>query len=271
MLAAGTTRTSPSRSPAHRAAPPSQTTTEGANQVVSGTATDANGLNATASVTLNIDKTQPVLAGISPADGAVVSSSPVTVSGTVSDALSGLSAATCNGTAATVNGGSFSCNISLNVGVNLVMVRLTDVAGNAAGSNFHVSLSGTLPAPTSLQVSPISVNMLVGDTQQFTAVDQLGRPRSDATWTISNTSLASITTDSSPTLTANAVGTLTLTATVGSKSAQAQVTILSGASLPAGTVRWSAPSTPGFTVQQIVQAVPTANGPDLYSIETDGN
>jgi hypothetical protein len=62
---------------------------------------------------------------------------------------------------ATLNSGSFSCNISLNVGVNLVVVRATDLAGNVAGSNLHLSLVGTFSAPQSLQVTPANVNMLI--------------------------------------------------------------------------------------------------------------
>jgi len=145
------------------------------------------------------------------------------------------------------------------------------LAGNVAGLNLHASLTGVLPPPNSLQVSPSSVNILVGDTQQFTAVDERGRPRSDATWTISDTTVATISADSSPLLTAVFVGQATLTATVGSATGQAQVSVLSGTSLPAGTIRWSAPTTPGFTVQSIVQAVPTTAGPELYSVESDGN
>src|SRR6266446_5359357 len=181
---------------------PQTVSSEGSNQIVSGTATDANGLTAATSVTLNIDKTQPILAVTSPADGTGFSNANVTVSGAVSDALSGVSSVTCNGAAASFSGGNFSCNISLTVGVNLVVVRVTDLAGNVSGSNFHLTLTGTLPTPNSIQITPSGVNMLVGETRQFTAVDEQGHPRSDATWTISDTSLATITTEGSPTLTA---------------------------------------------------------------------
>jgi hypothetical protein len=68
------------------------------------------------------------------------------------------------------------------------VVRGTDITGNVAGDNFHVSLTGTLPAPASLAVTPTGVNMVVGGTQQFTVVDEQGRPRSDATWSVDNTS-----------------------------------------------------------------------------------
>jgi hypothetical protein len=251
---------------------PQTVSAEGANQVVSGTATDVSGLTAPARVTINIDKTPPTLAVTSPVDGTGFSNASVTVSGAVSDALSGLSSVTCDGAAASVSAGNFSCNISLNVGVNLVVVRATDLAGNVAASNFHLSLVGTLPTPNSLQISPAGVNMLVGETRQFAAVDELGRVRSDATWTVSDSTLATITADSSPTLTAVAVGQVTLKATVQSITAQIQLNILSGATLPPGTVRWSAPLLPGLTTRQIIQAVPTVgNTPDLYTHEVDSN
>ncbi len=251
---------------------PQTVSSEGSNQIVSGTATDANGLTAATSVTLNIDKTQPILAVTSPADGTGFSNANVTVSGAVSDALSGVSSVTCNGAAASFSGGNFSCNISLTVGVNLVVVRVTDLAGNVSGSNFHLTLTGTLPTPNSIQITPSGVNMLVGETRQFTAVDEQGHPRSDATWTISDTSLATITTEGSPTLTALAVGQVTLTATIQSVTVQVQVNILAGTSLAAGTVLWSAPPVPGFGTGAIIQAVPTAgNTPDVYAIDYDSN
>ena len=247
---------------------PQIVTSEGASQIVSGTTTDANGLMATASVTLNIDKTLPVLTITAPADGTTFSSAGVTVTGTVTDSLSGVSSVTCDQIPAPVSAGSFSCNISLSVGVNLVVVRAFDIAGNVAGSNFHLSLTGTLPAPNSLQITPGMVNMLVGDTQRFTAMDDQYHSRSDATWTVSDASLASITTDSSPVLTALAVGQVTLTANVGARYAQVQVSILAGTVLPAGTVRWSVPPlTTGGFVESILQAAPAQGGPDLFVFE----
>lgn len=250
--------------------PAAQTvTSEGANQSISGTATDSDGTTATGSILVSIDKTRPVLTISAPADGSTASSAAVTVSGSASDSLSGVASATCNGTAAPLSGGAFSCNISLNVGVNLIVVRATDLAGNVAGSNFHVSLPGTLPAPNAIQITPGAANLLVAQTQQFTAVDDLGRPRSDATWTVSDNTIATISTDNSPLLTAVAVGHVTLTASVQSKSAQIQVKILSGTSLPTGTARWSLPPMPGLTVQQIIQAEPVDGAPDLYVVESN--
>src|SRR3954467_15662043 len=66
--------------------------TEGANQVVSGTARDKAGNTATTSVTLNIDKTAPVVtASAAPApNGNGWNNTAVTVSFAATDALSGI-------------------------------------------------------------------------------------------------------------------------------------------------------------------------------------
>ena len=237
---------------------------EGTNQVVRGTVTDAAGATATASTTLNIDKTRPTLVVASPADGAVFTAAGgITASGTVSDGLSGINSLTCNGVPVTLTGTDFSCNISLNPGVNLVVVRATDSAGNVALTKMHVKLDAPLPLPNSLQITPANVNLAVGDTQQFTAVDDLGRPRADATWTVSDTTVATITTDGKPVLTALAVGQVTLTATVQGVYTQVQLNILGG-SLAPGTVRWGIQSPPGSEPQGVVPAVPTADGPGYY-------
>lgn len=97
-----------------------------------------------------------------------------------------------------------------------------------------------------------------------------GLQRYDATWSIDNPTLANITTASPPVLTATAAGTVTLTATVGGVSAQMPVTISSLASFPDGTILWSAPTASGFVPVQLVQAIPTEFGPDIYSIQAGG-
>ncbi len=249
---------------------PQVASSEGTSQVISGTVVDASGNTATASVTLNIDKTPPAVAITAPSDGTVSSTATIAVTGTVSDSLSGVSSVSCNGSAAVVNSGTFSCNISLNVGVNLVKVRAADVAGNVAGLNFHLSLAGALPAPQSLQIQPANANMVVGETMQFAAVDEKGLARPDATWTISDPTLGTISSDSSPQLTAIAIGTVTLTASVQGATAQAKANI--GTSLTPGTVRWSVPAGSGLTPRQVVQAIPSqGNTPDLYAVEEDAS
>jgi len=249
--------------------PPAQViSTDGTNQVISGTITDASGNTASTSVTLNIDKTPPALVVSAPVDGGTFTDVTITATGTLSDSLSGLSSLSCNGTPVTISGSSFSCNISLNPGVNLVVVRATDVAGNVALTKEHVTLNAALATPASLQVTPASATMVVGETQQFAAVDEQGRTRTDATWTVSDTTLAAITTDSSPALTAVAPGQVTLTATVQGITAQIQVNLMAAALNP-GTSRWNNPPLPGLRTEDAFAAVPLGGAvPDIYSYES---
>ena len=76
---------------------------EGAGQVVRRTATDNAGNRASASATINLDKTPPAVGITAPPDGSALPALTTTVTGTVADALSGLADVTCNGAAASVS------------------------------------------------------------------------------------------------------------------------------------------------------------------------
>ena len=58
-----------------------------------------------------------------------------------------------------------------------------------------------------------------------------------------------------------------LRARVGSRSAEASITVLDGDKMPDGTIKWSVPNYPGYKSKQIVQAVPTDRDPDIYTVE----
>src|SRR5262249_36170624 len=74
---------------------PVTVSTEGANQVVSGTASDLAGNNASASTAVNLDMTPPTITATinPPPDAGGYNSGPATVTFTCSDSLSGV--ATC--------------------------------------------------------------------------------------------------------------------------------------------------------------------------------
>ena len=128
--------------------PGSQTvSTEGAAQVVTGTVTDTAGDAAIASVSVNIDMTPSVIAVSAPADMTTLSQAAVTITGSASDALSGAVQVTCGGVTGTLSGSAFSCGVTLNVGLNLIVVKATDAAGNVSASKLHLGLAGTLSAP----------------------------------------------------------------------------------------------------------------------------
>ncbi len=152
----------PGTAPIASTSSPSVVTTEGANQVVTGTCTDVAGNTASASVTVNIDKTPPTItANASPAPNAAGwNNSAVTVTFTCADSLSGV--ATCpaqqvvstpganqiiQGTAVDAAGNSASAQVTLNISETPPMILASvSPSPNAAGwnnSNVTVSFSCT--------------------------------------------------------------------------------------------------------------------------------
>ncbi|MGC2695109.1 MAG: RHS repeat-associated core domain-containing protein, partial [Candidatus Angelobacter sp.] len=91
----------------------------------------------------------------SPANGATVSSSSLSVTGSVSDTLSGVAAVSCNGVAAIVQSGSFNCSITLSPGANTLTVHASDVAGNTSSATENVTFSNAA-APVINSFTPTS-------------------------------------------------------------------------------------------------------------------
>jgi RHS repeat-associated protein len=142
---------------------------EGKGQAISGTAQDKAGNSASATATVNLDKTPPSLTITSPTNGATVNPGSLTVTGTITDDLSGVASVTCQGTPAIVSGSNFSCTVSIVAGPNSITVQASDVAGNTAQSS--VSIQGGIPIL--LSVTPNSgqqgqQNLSVNLTGQFT-------------------------------------------------------------------------------------------------------
>lgn len=150
---------------------PQTVSTQGANQVITGTANDSSGTTAKASVTLNIDLTAPTLAISVPANGTSFTSSPASVSGTISDALSGVASVSCDGAAATVQSGNYSCAVPLTAGVDTITVLATDVAGNTASQSVSATL---IVATTITSFSPSSAPIGTLITVQGSGFAQTG-------------------------------------------------------------------------------------------------
>ena len=122
---------------------PQVITTEGASIPVSGTVMDAAGATATATVVIKLDKTPPtVIPNLSPGpNSSGWETTPVTVSFTCSDSLSGV--ATCPP----------STTISSDGANQPVSGTATDVAGNTATATANVNLEQARPT-ISASVSP---------------------------------------------------------------------------------------------------------------------
>lgn len=129
-------------------------TTDGAGQQVSGTARDAAGNTATATLAVNVDRVPPTLsidAIPSPARTPTVAESALTLTGKVAESGSGLRSVTCNGNAANVSDATFTCRVALQPSINRIEVVAADRAGGSVSRVVDVTLDST---PPSLHLEP---------------------------------------------------------------------------------------------------------------------
>ena len=146
---------------------------DGANQVITGTATDAVGSSVSASATVNLDQTPPLVSITSPTDGSVTTSATVPIQVLASDATSGVLSVNCNGAPAVSNGGSFNCTLAITQGVLQITVNAVDVAGNTGTTKISVTLKGpdlTIISPASLALFGIKTIDVSGTVDDPAAV-----------------------------------------------------------------------------------------------------
>jgi hypothetical protein len=229
--------------------PPVIVGNEGVGQVISGAASNSDH-SATASVTLNIDRTAPTITLVSPlptpANGALA------LSGSAVDALSGVTSTTCNGASASFDGLNVVCSVPVRYGVNTVVMQVVDAAGNGASMGDATTVAGTASI---LSIAPARRTLLVGQSITMSARDEGGFVQAGLTWSSDNAAVASITPDG--TLTANAAGAAIMTAVSGALSATATVDVVAGTSIPPGSVHWSVDPATGYELTDtLVQRSP---------------
>ena len=134
---------------------------------------------------------------------------------------------------------------------------------------FSTLLASGAQGIPALSISPAKVTMLPGETRTFRAVGKDGRIRHNVRWSISPGHAAKLVAngDEAEVEAGTESPTLTLTASAEGDSAEATVEILPGHTMPSGTVLWKVDPLPGCKSTNLVQAVPSANGPDLYDQE----
>ena len=124
---------------------------------------------------------------------------------------------------------------------------------------------GGVESGHTLFISPAVVNMVVGDYQSFSAFDLDGRTVTHgAPWSLSNSYVAELSTQGDPTITSKDHGTVTVRARIDARTAEAKVTVISGNTLPLGSVRWSSGDIPGYKTTKIMPAVPSPSGVDVF-------
>ena len=154
--------------------------------------------------------------------------------------------------------------------VTVPSTSLTGVVRIQQNGNWSNPLTFTLPPSGgggggAVTLSPNFITMLVGGTATIQALNSSGQPVTGLTWTSSDPTVVSLSTDDPPLLTALLVGHVTITA----GTASADVTVSSGdpnypGTLPLGTVLWSVPG----NVTKIVPAVPSPSGvADVFAFQ----
>ena len=122
---------------------------DGAGQQVTDTAVDAAGNQASITVTLNVDGTPPLLQIATP-DGSLTNAATFTITGTASDATSGVRSIRCGDTPGTIAGGTFLCALQLAEGHHAIRVYAMDAAGNEWSEEITVRRDSTAPELTIL-------------------------------------------------------------------------------------------------------------------------
>ena len=204
--------------------PPTTVSSEGAGQVVTGVAQDRAGNTATALLTVEVDKTAPSVVIASPASDAIVTTSPVTLSGSATDTLSGIVAATCNGVPSTPGaGGALTCAPALVSGSNTLTLTATDAAGNVGKAERNITFRPN-QAPTATANGPYSGTVGIAVAFNGGGVDPEGQPLTFG-WSFGDGGTAS---GATSTHVYGATGTFTATLTVsdGQLSATSTATVV---------------------------------------------
>ncbi len=243
-------------------------TADAALQQVSGTATDGDGNQATASVTVSIDRTPPTLVLNNSPHSTTTTLSQVLLSGRVHDQTSGLSGSVlCAGTAVAIVNDAFDCETALEMGMNHVPVSVMDVAGHITQASLSIT---RVEATAALAIAPQLRTLLVNELAPLSLHNHLGERISGAAWSSADSRVAAVTVaDDQVTVRAIRPGTTMISATLDGLGAEASITVHAGAELPPGTVRWSIAPTPGFTMQSPIfthRVDPSV--PDMFLVES---
>lgn len=139
------------------------------------------------SVTWNVDTVAPNLEVTSPAAGLVTNNRSLTISGTASDASSGLVSVTINNSPVTVTEGAFSRAVTLTEGTNSFTVTATDAVGHTSTVTRSVLLDTVAPVFESVHIRPSLDAEPLGDTFILTVVMQPPEVTPNAMETVTGT------------------------------------------------------------------------------------
>jgi hypothetical protein len=211
----------------------------------------------------------PNVTGVSPGSGDA--GTVVTISGAGFGTLIGGDAVLFNNMAVsptTWTDQQITATVPKGASTGSLVVRVAHILSNPTA--FAIVPTGS----QTLSILPSTGTLGIGETIKLKLMDDLLHSISGATWTLSDNTLAQLSTDDPPVLTANNSGTLTITASSQGLTGTSQITIGAlGAALPAGTVKWSLPPVSGLSGNLRIMPAAPGDGttPDLFSLETVTN
>lgn len=135
----------------------------------------------------NIDTVGPNLEVVSPAAGLITNDSSLTISGTASDAASGLVSVTINGAPVTVAEGAFSQEVTLTEGTNAFTIVATDAVGHTSTVERTVLLDTVAPVFESVHIRPSLDAEPLGNTFILTVTMEPPEVTPNATETVTGT------------------------------------------------------------------------------------
>ena|SRR5579864_3630392 len=114
-----------------------------------------------------------------------------------------------------------------------------------ADANATVQIASGNSDPGTLNISPTHIDMAVGRKLSFRLLDQQGRPIHDATWMVSDFTVAELDSLDPPRIAAVAPGEVTVTAILGDQTVQAKVSVVKSPRLAAIPARGGSPAGKG--------------------------
>jgi hypothetical protein len=222
---------------------------EGAEQYIVHDAVANNGTTVRATTVLNIDKTSPIIS-IAPLDYQVIDRPSLDLTIDVRDGLSGVAAVWCNARPARVTESTATCTVTLNDGINEIVVSALDRAGNSASASTRMlRRSGAI----SLGAMPQAMTLTIGEERRIQIFDNAGVTIRQATADTSDDRIVSIVGNEPMVVRGLEVGTATIRASWEGRTTRIAVAVAHGP-LPWGTTIWAGAKVPGFTIDRIVYA-----------------